>query len=80
MAEPIEGKIIPGFHRGIECSAVTIDDHGNPVFAFRCDCATTTAVTVADLAEKSATLEFAFTCDGCGTAHWMTIARVDRES
>ena len=69
----------PGFRRGVDCAAVTVNDDGNPVFAFTCDCGSLTAITLQDLAEEFATLEFAFTCDGCGTAHWMTIARVDRD-
>ena len=37
-----------------------------------CDCATVTQITV----QTGAGQEFAYTCDGCATSHWLTIHRV----
>lgn len=68
-------------YRGVDCTGVTIGPDGSPVFAFTCDCGSAVDLHVEDLADPRAapTLEFAFTCDGCGTAHWMTIARTGEQ-
>lgn len=63
--------------RELTCLASTINEAGVPVFAFLCDCATTTGVAVEDLGKDGNLdkLEFAFTCDGCGESHWLTIEK-----
>lgn len=63
--------------RGVDCIGVTFVG-GSPVFAFACDCGIVTAVVVEALAadDPTETLEFAFTCDGCISNHWVTVSRV----
>lgn len=53
------------------------DENGDPVFRCLCDCATVTDVTLARadvMLQHGAVQEIAYTCDGCESAHWMTIA------
>lgn len=63
--------------RAVECIGATVTSDGYPSFRFLCDCSTVVDVVVADLAERSGTdvLEFAFTCDGCESSHWLTVER-----
>lgn len=62
--------------RDLALIGVEILEHGAPAFTFLCDCAAQTRVLIDGLAAPGpATFEFAFTCDGCGSAQWLTIAR-----
>jgi hypothetical protein len=63
--------------RGVDFVSVALDEEGCPTFAFQCDCGELTRVAVEALAEHAGTdaLEFAFTCDGCQSSHWVTISR-----
>ena len=60
--------------RGVDCLGASIDDEGNPVFLFMCDCGTETAVKIIDLTQ---TVEFAYTCDSCWSPHWVVIGRIE---
>lgn len=54
-----------------------IDADGNLTFRCVCDCATVTNVIVARGITATSVLtqavEFAYTCDGCQTSHWLTL-------
>jgi hypothetical protein len=51
------------------------NDAGEPVLTCMCDCGMTTDVVVAGLQPIDGLVaEFAFTCDGCQSSHWITIA------
>jgi hypothetical protein len=63
---------LPG--RGL-CYARPVLHDGNPAIEALCDCATRMILRLdpSFLAGLDAPREFAFTCDGCGSAHWLTI-------
>lgn len=66
--------------RGVECVGVIFDEITNdPVFKMQCDCGTLTELQARDLSlpeNDGDALEFAYTCDGCVSSHWMTIKRL----
>lgn len=41
-----------------------------------CDCATITVLDLRDVPVEALPLEQAFTCDGCQSVHWFTLAAV----
>jgi hypothetical protein len=47
-------------------------EDGDLVVTCTCDCATTTEVHV-DMPPEGRADEFAYTCDGCLSPHWMAI-------
>jgi hypothetical protein len=54
---------------------IGVDEDGQPVLMCLCDCATATALTLVGLRPDSGAIhEFAYTCDGCLTSHWHTLA------
>lgn len=57
--------------RGVDLLGVHVED-GEPVLTLLCDCATITAVTVAGAASVGSA-EFAYTCDGCESSHWVKV-------
>ena len=50
-------------------AAKAVDDG----FLAVCDCGVETHVITVNKARDPTPMEFAFTCDGCGTSHWFTI-------
>lgn len=69
----MEGK------RSIVGASVGEDGDGNVVMEFLCDCGTASQVTAvgAGGGQGPGTVEFAFTCGGCGTSHWPKLQRVN---
>ena len=76
------GQAVILWNRGLDYNGMTIVD-GNPVFTVTCDCATVTAlkleVETSSASVPSADSQFAFTCDGCMSTHWVTISRTTPE-
>jgi hypothetical protein len=65
--------------RGLERVYAGVSDEGYLTLTCLCDCATITCVTIegcplADLESGRVELdqEWAYTCDGCGSSHWVT--------
>lgn len=58
--------------RGLELVGVGADEHGSPVLTMVCDCATVTELVVPG-AQSAGTSEFAYTCDGCESSHWLKV-------
>lgn len=74
--------------RSLVSVTVQGDEDGNAVLECLCDCASATTVTVrgtttgtadgepASLADAAPfQQEFAFTCGGCGSSHWLTLEK-----
>src|SRR5262249_35809723 len=61
-------------------SLVSVDvsverEDGVPTLHFTCDCGTLTHVVVSNLPSMVAAggLQFAYTCNGCASSHWLTL-------
>lgn len=59
--------------RSLDLVEVREDDAGNPVLMCVCDCGEACAVTVVLDRDNPEDAEFAITCDGCLSVHWMRI-------
>lgn len=53
----------------VEFSAAT-NEEGELMLSCFCDCGATTTVVLAGPPPKT---DFAFTCEGCGSVHWMAV-------
>ena len=65
--------------RGADLLDMVFDADGQPVASIGCDCGTVTDITLegVDQIQRQdgwGTREFAYTCDGCQTSHWLTLA------
>lgn len=72
------GDILP-MRRGVDLLDMVFDEHRQPVAHLGCDCGTLTEITLEGVGairkvDGVAAREFAYTCDGCGTTHWLTLA------
>jgi hypothetical protein len=62
-------------NRSLESASFAVNSAGEPALTLLCDCGTVTEVVVAGVQEiHGAVQEFAYTCDGCQTSHWITVA------
>lgn len=63
----------PAGRRSLEHVEILPFVEGDPVtLTCLCDCGTVTNVVVEGLRDSE---QFAYTCDGCSSSHWLTIGR-----
>lgn len=65
--------------------AMPPDDDGNAVIETLCDCGVPTELHIeisglGALDGEPGSAEAAWTCDGCGTAHWFAVAVIPKEA
>lgn len=65
-------------NRGFDLIEIILDNVGTPNLHVICDCGQSTNVVIEELNIHygNESKEFAYTCDSCGSVHWITIEKI----